>query len=90
MQMECSSSKLHLKIDSEFSKEIAWATFSESKDIIVKNLALEFDNKITWNIARKLGFGYWLSNADAAVTYDKTHYLEKASRSLGAKSVYDK
>lgn len=89
MQMECISSKLHLKIDSEFSKEIAWATFSESKDVIVKNLASEFDNKITWSIARKLGFGYWLSNSDTAVLLQSTHFLETACRSFSTKSVYD-
>jgi hypothetical protein len=41
--------------------------FSESKDVIIQNIASEFDNKITWTVARKLGFGYWLSNADIAV-----------------------
>lgn len=67
MQMNCLSSKFLEKNDLEFSKEIAWATFSESKDVIVKNLAAEFENKITWNIAQKLGFGYWLSNSDISV-----------------------
>ena len=67
--MECSSIKSKTKIDSNFSKEIAWATFSESKEVILKNLMAEFDNKITWDIARKFGYGYWLSTSELAVFY---------------------
>ena len=67
MNIERLSNHMHADPAFNFSKEIAWATFSESREAILKIIQSQYDDKINWITAKMFGFGYWLSNAEVTV-----------------------
>ena len=49
------------------SRDICWAYYSESQDILL-DYALSSLGKLTWKDARALGMGYWLKNPETLVS----------------------
>ncbi|KAJ3213069.1 regulator of (H+)-ATPase in vacuolar membrane [Dinochytrium kinnereticum] len=46
------------------SKDIAWAYFSESEDILLDFCNKECDNKMLWKDAQSMGIGLWLKSPE--------------------------
>ncbi|TPX65121.1 hypothetical protein SpCBS45565_g05402 [Spizellomyces sp. 'palustris'] len=54
----------HLKPNGLMSRDITWAYFSDSQDILLDFINQSFNNKLIWRDAKALGIGFWLRNAD--------------------------
>ncbi|KAJ3285428.1 regulator of (H+)-ATPase in vacuolar membrane, partial [Borealophlyctis nickersoniae] len=52
------------KTESLTSRDIAWAFYSESQDILLDFANQAFNNKLMWKDARSLGMGFWLRNPE--------------------------
>ncbi|KAJ1550292.1 regulator of (H+)-ATPase in vacuolar membrane, partial [Nowakowskiella sp. JEL0078] len=61
------------------NRDISWAVYSESQDILIDYCNQSYDGKLLWSHARSLGFGYWITNLDS-LTFEKYKQMETIAR----------
>ena len=54
-------------------REIAWAFFSGSQDILVDLVSRHFHGKLMWEQAKKSGIFLWMTDINALVGMDAMH-----------------
>ncbi|RKO89844.1 RAVE protein 1 C terminal-domain-containing protein [Blyttiomyces helicus] len=76
----------HLRQSKLTTRDIAWAFFSESQDILLDFCTSHFNSKMQWSDAASLGIGLWLRSPDAlrrlAETLARAHYMGRDENGL--------
>ncbi|KAJ3321653.1 regulator of (H+)-ATPase in vacuolar membrane, partial [Gonapodya sp. JEL0774] len=54
------------------SREIAWAFYSDSQDVLIEFCSNAFGGRITWPNAKVLGMGYWIKSNDTLKKFVET------------------
>ncbi|KAI9202399.1 RAVE protein 1 C terminal-domain-containing protein [Polychytrium aggregatum] len=47
------------------SRDVAWAYFSESQDLLIESCNAALGSKLNWKDARAFGMGYWIKNLES-------------------------
>jgi hypothetical protein len=62
------------------SKDISWAFYSDSQDLLVNLCTTQTNQKLLWSDAKNFGMGYWIKSLDTLVSFFKILFLEKNDR----------